>query len=287
MSEAATAAGLKYRKISIRTADPATLVAGMQQALALNPKPIGVSFAGLPEAVWGSQVAAFAAAGVPLIPVGVGATSRSSALPAGSLNGPADIAAQAKAIAQYFIVDSGGSGRALVLDVPDIGAFKQFTQDFTGDVASGCAGCSTRNVQITLAQTASNGVVPAVVSALQRDHSITHVVTVEGEWTRGLATAAKAAGLSDLRIIGINPTSVNQQEVLAGTERAFVNIPLKITSWKAVDVALRHAQKMPISEGDGPLPLQLLTRQTIRSPEDSVDVPGDYRDQFRKLWGLG
>ncbi|MBL7494613.1 sugar ABC transporter substrate-binding protein [Frankia sp. AgB1.9] len=287
MSEAASAAGLGFKSIPIKSADPATLIAGMQQALTLSPPPVGVSFAGLPEAVWGSQVAAFAAAGVPLIPVGAGETSKSPAVPAGSLNGPADITAQAKAIASYFVANSAGRGKALVLNVPDIGAFKQFTGDFSSQVASACPGCSVKQVDITLAQTASNGVVPAVVSALQRDPSIDYVVTVEGEWTAGLVPAAKAAGRSGIHIVGINPTSVDQQAILAGTETAFVNIPLKITSWKAVDVALRYAQKMPIADGDGATPYQLLTKATITEPEDSVDAPSDYVAQFRKLWGLG
>ncbi|MBL7497769.1 substrate-binding domain-containing protein [Frankia sp. CN7] len=286
MNAAADAAGLEYKSIPIKSADPATLIAGMQQALALRPAPIGVSFAGLPEAVWSGQVPAFEAAGVPLIPVGVGETSDSPVIPAGSLNGPADITAQAKAIASFLVTDSGGQGKALVLNVPDIGAFKQFTGDFSTQVTSACPGCAVKQVDVTLAQTATNGVVPAVVAALQRDPSIDYVVTVEGEWTRGVVPAAKAAGRSDIKVIGINPTIVDLQAILAGTETAFVNIPLKITSWKAVDVALRYAQGMPIADGGGPTPYQLLTKETIRTPEDSVDVPSDYAAQFRKLWGL-
>jgi len=287
VKEAATAAGLNFKSIPVKSADPATFIAGMQQALQLEPKPIAVSFPGIPEAVWGSQIPAYAAAGVALVPVGVGETSKSPAIPAGSLNGPADITAQAKGIANYFIADSAGKGKVLVLNIPELGAFKQFTGDFKSIVSAGCTGCAVSTVDVTFSQIGSGGVVPAVVSALQRDPSVKYVVTVAGEFTQALPSAASAAGLTDLRVLGINPGIADQQAILAGSERAFMTIPMKILAWKAVDVALRAAQKMPVLDGDGPMPLQLLTKDTVGKPELSPDRPRDYRELFKKLWLVG
>lgn len=284
MKEAATAAGLKYSKIAIKAADPATLVAAMQQALAMNPKPLGVAFAGTPEAVWSSQIPAYEKAGVAIVPIGVGETSDSPSLPAGALNGPADIRAQAEGIGNFFITDSGGKGKALLMNVPDVGAFKQFTGDFQSVVSKGCDECVVKTVDISLSQVGTNAVVPAVVAALQRDPSIKYVITVAGSFTLGLQSAAKAAGIKDLQLLGINPDIVNLQGMGAGTDKAFMNIPLKIMAWKAVDVALRKAQDMEVPDGDGPLPLQLLTKDTVGTPEPSIDRPEDYRDQFKKLW---
>ncbi len=58
-------------------------------------------------------------------------------------------------------------------------------------------------------------------------------------------------------------------------------------AWKAVDVALRYAQGMSVEPGDGALPLQLLTKETVGSPQDSIDRPEDYEQQFKKLWKVG
>lgn len=284
MEQAASAAGVPFRNQPIKLADPATLVAGMQQALALSPKPSGVVFAGLPEPVWGSQLPAFEKAGVPLIPIAVGATSDSPALPAGSLDGPADGDAQATAIANYFIAASKGEGKALVLNVPDVGLLKSVTEKFQSTVAAGCSGCSVDTVDVTLAQVGGNAVVPAVVSALQRQPDTDYVVTVQGEFTQGLQAAARAAGIDDIKLIGINPTASNQQELLSGEAGAFTLLPFTVMGWMAVDVALRVAQDLPVEEGAGGLPLQLLTKDTVGTPAASLNRPEDFQEQFKKLW---
>ena len=287
MGEAAKAAGLSYKNQPIKLADPATLIAGMQQALQMNPKPVGVAFAGIPEAVWGSQVPAFEKAGVPLIPVAVGDTTPSPVLPAGSLDGPADARAQATAIADFFIADSNGAGKSLIVNVPDVGSLKIVTDQYLSTVKSGCAKCSAGTVDVTLAQVASNGVVPAVVSALQRNPSVKYVVTVQGEFTQGIQAAIKAAGLSGVKLLGINPAQFNQQDLLTGNATAFTTLPFNIMAWKAVDVVLRYAQHLTVAPGDGPLPLQLLTKDTVGTPQPSIDRPTDYVQQFKALWKVG
>ncbi|WP_261567222.1 sugar ABC transporter substrate-binding protein [Frankia gtarii] len=285
MKDAAHAAGLQYKSLPITLANPATLIAGMQQALQMNPKPVGVVFAGIPEAVWAGQVPAFEKAGVPLIPVAVGEVKTGPAVPAG-LDGPVDARAQAAAVANYFIADSNGKGKALAVNVPDVGALKIAIDAFTTTVRKGCTDCVTDTVDLTLAQVASNGVVPAVVSALQRKPDITYVMTPQGEWTQGLQAAVRAAGLDKVQLIGINPAKFNQQELLTGDSAAFSLLPFKIMAWKGVDIALRHAEGTPVRDSAVLLPLQLLTKATVGTPADSIDRPTDYQAQFTKLWKL-
>jgi ribose transport system substrate-binding protein len=283
---AAQTAGLPFKSIATQLANPATLVAGMQQALQMSPKPSGVVFAGIPEAVWSTEVPAFQKAGIPLIPVAVGATTASPAVPAGSLDGPADARAQAAAIAEFFIADSKSAGDSLVINVPDVGSLQLATKQYLSTVASGCAGCKVTSISVTLAQVAGNGVVPAVVSAVQRNPSVKYIVTPEGDYTLGLSAALAAAGLSGVQLLGINPDETDQQELATGAATAFSSLPFKILGWKAVDVALRYSEGQTISPGDGPLPLQLLTKATVGTPADSIDRPVDYQDQFKKLWKL-
>jgi ribose transport system substrate-binding protein len=287
MGEAAKAAGLGYKNQTIKLADPSTLIAGMQQALQMNPKPAGVAFAGIPEAVWGSQVAAFQKAGVPLIPIAVGDTTASRVVPAGSLDGPADAKAQADAIANYFISDSAGTGKSLIVNVPDVGSLKIVTDEYVSTVKSGCTACTAGTVDVTLAQVGSGGVVPAVISALQRNPGVKYVVTVQGEFTQGIGAAMSAAGLTGVKLLGINPAKFNQQDLSTGAASAFTLLPFHVMAWKAVDVALRYAQGMTVAPGDGPLPLQLLTKETVGTPQDSIDRPEDYQAQFKTLWKVG
>jgi ribose transport system substrate-binding protein len=283
---AAKAAGLPYKSIATQLANPATLVSGMQQALQISPKPSGVIFAGLPEAVWSTQVPAFQKAGIPLIPIAVGATTPSPALPAGSLDSLTDAKAQAAAIAEFFIADSGGTGDSLFVNVPDVGALAVATQQYLSTVASECSTCKATSMNVTLAQVAANGVVPAVVSAVQRDPAIKYVVTPEGDYTLGLSAALSAAGLSGVKLLSINPDETDQQALATGGVTAFTLLPFNILGWKAVDVALRYSEGMTVPAGDGPLPLQLLTKATVGTPAASIDRPADYQAQFEKLWKL-
>jgi ribose transport system substrate-binding protein len=171
--------------------------------------------------------------------------------------------------------------------VPDVGSLKIVTDEYLAKVKSGCSACKAGTVDVTLAQVGSGGVVPAVVSALQRNPGVKYVVTVQGEFTQGLDAAVNAAGLKGVKLLGINPAKFNQQELLTGKASAFTLLPFNIMAWKAVDVALRHAQGMDVQDGDGPLPLQLLTKDTVGTPQDSIDRPEDYQDQFKKLWKVG
>lgn len=284
MGEAATAAGIGFRNRPIKLADPASLIQGMKDALAMSPKPSGVVFAGLPEAVWGAMIPAFEKAAVPLIPIAVGETSKSPALPAGSLDGPADARAQAEAVANFFIADSEGAGKSVLLSVPDVGALRIIAEHFLATVTDKCTGCSAKAVDVSLAQVAGNQVVPAVVSAVQRNPDVKYVVTVHGEFTQGIGAALKAAGRPDVKLIGVNPAEFNQQDLLRGETLAFSSLPFHIMAWKAVDAVLRYQQALPIELGNGPLPLQLLTKETVGTPQKSIDRPEDYQEQFKKLW---
>ena len=281
---AAKTAGVPFKSIATQLANPATLVAGMQQALQMSPKPSGVVFAGIPEAVWSTEVPAFQKAGIPLIPIAVGATTTSPALPAGSLDSLSDARAQAAAIAEFFIADSGGTGDSLFINVPDVGALAVATKQYLSTVASDCSKCKAASMNVTLAQVAANGVVPAVVSAVQRDPAIKYVVTPEGDYTLGLSAALSAAGLSGVKLLGINPDETDQQSLATGSVTAFTLLPFNILGWKAVDVALRYSEDMTVQAGDGPLPLQLLTKATVGAPAASIDRPADYQAQFEKLW---
>jgi ribose transport system substrate-binding protein len=52
-----------------------------------------------------------------------------------------------------------------------------------------------------------------------------------------------------------------------------------------VDIVLRHMQGMSFEpDGDGGLPVQLLTKDVDFEIADTYDKPGDWRDQFKKLW---
>jgi ribose transport system substrate-binding protein len=287
VQQAAAGAGLTYKQITTSAGNPATLISAMNQALQMSPKPLAVAFAGYPEAVWSTMVPKFQAAKIALVPDGAGPVAPSPAVPALSLNGPSDFAHQTSDLANYFVADSKGSGKALLLNIADVGAFAPMKAEFTSAVQKQCPSCTVSSINITTSQLGSNGVVPAIVSALQANPSINYVVTPEGDAVQGLSSAAAAAGLSKVKVLSLTPSIVTEQGLQNGQVQASVALPLKMTGWKIVDTALRSSEGMTVTPGDGGMPVQLFTQQNLTAPAGSHDNPANYAAEFKKLWGLG
>jgi ribose transport system substrate-binding protein len=281
---AVKAAGWTLKVLDFQTANPATLVAAMKQALQYHP--VGVAFQAVPYAAWASEVPAYEAAHVAIVPAYVGATPLNSALVA-NIGGPADITLAAKIIANWFIGDSGGDGKALLYSVPDFPALAEYQQAFTQAVSAGCPDCSVKVVTQTVAQVLSGGENAAVVAALQRDPSLTYVVMGDYPLTVGLPAALKAAGISGKKIAGSYAGNADETLIKQGAEAAGTPQPLNIGAWLTVDALIRHSESLPIAVGDGGLVTQLLTPSTVTDPSDSYDYPTDYQQLFKKLWDLG
>jgi ribose transport system substrate-binding protein len=281
---AATAAlGWHLKVLSFQNANPATLTSAMTQAL--QYKPVGVAFTGLPQAVWQNEVAAYKRAGVPLIPAYSGPIQRDATVIAdiGALSEPA----YGKILANWFIADSNGTGKALSFRADDFAPLKQFSDSFDATVKSGCSGCSVTDLRATIPQVEGGQATSAIVSALQKDPSIKYVVACDAPFVDGLPAALKAAGLyGKVKIVGGGATSVEEKGLQTGVFAALTSLAQRYTGWLMVDAAVRHLEAMTIAPSDGGEPIQLLTKSTLQTPSDSYDYPASYPAQFKALWHL-
>jgi ribose transport system substrate-binding protein len=281
--KAATAAvGWNFRSIPFQLANPATLIAAMQQALQV-PNVVGVVFFGLPEAVWASEVPAYQNANVALIPGSAGPLTPSPVVPAG-MEGPGDTTAHGVDIGNYFIADSGGTGTVLDVNVPAIPSTASMSSSFTNTVAGHCGQCKVQELDVTLAQVGANQVVSAVEAALQRNPSINYVLSVQGGFTDGLPAALRSIGESKVKIIGTYPTIATEQDIVNGSVQAFTLTSYSILGWNAVDIALRFSEGMAMTPGVGEGPRQILTKSNLGTPATSIDRPANYQDLFKALW---
>jgi len=281
LTAAAGAVGWTVKVLDFQSANPATLIAAMTQALQYHP--VGVSFQAVPYAVWASEVPAYQQAGVAIVPAYVGETPSNPTI-AANIGGPPDIARAAEVIANWFIADSGGKGKALLYSVPDFPALAEYQQAFTSAVSQGCGGCSVTVTTQTVAQVLSGGENAAVIAALQRDPSIGYVVMGDYPLTVGLPSALQAAGLSGKKIAGSYAGQADQELIKEGFESAGTPQPLNIGAWLTVDALIRQVEGAPIAVGDGGLVSQLLTPNTVGTPTDSYNFPLDYQSQFKRLW---
>jgi ribose transport system substrate-binding protein len=286
IAAAAKSVKWNFKVIDYTSTDPSTLISGFKQALQYHP--VAVALSGVPEAVWASAVEPeYKAAGVPIIGISIGMVNPSDPTILGQVSSLTDFQDYGTMIANWFIADSDGNGKALVVDVPSYDVFQTFTQQFVSSVKANCADCSTQTLTGSVQEVANGALVPAVVSAVQSDKSIKYVISCDGEFTLGLATALKSAGISDVKIAGAAPGIANEQNLLNGTESAWAGQNYSYNGWQAIDVALRHLEKMDIPANDGGSPQMLLTKTTVGTPSNEMPVPVGYQTQFEKLWGIG
>jgi ribose transport system substrate-binding protein len=287
VAQATAALGWTLNTIPFQSTDPATLASAFQQAL--QQKPLAVVIAGVPEVLWKNQEAAYQKAGIPIIPFFVGPIDLSSTVIAniGNLN---DNAYFGKVLADWFVVDSHGTGHALVANVPAYQVLTSVSDAFEKEVASQCAQCTITKLDVTATQLGTGAFSSVIISALQKDPSIKYVMATDGVFIDPLPAALAGAGLGGtVKVIAQGGDAQNIIDLKAGRLAALTGLPSIYAGWLSLDVALRHYEgmSMPADGGDGGVPTQLLTKASVGSVTGSFELPTDFRDQIKKLWLLG
>lgn len=281
--EAAKAIGWKTKVIKWSTADLQTVLTGMDEALAL--KPAAVTLTGLPQELWADREAAFEAAGAMIIPIAVADLKLSKTVPMGAAM-KADYLADGTLVGNWFIADSNAEGKALVADVPAYPVLTAHGTGFKEAVAAGCKKCAVTSLDVTVPQLAKGEFVPAVVSALQKDPSIKYVITTNGAFIDGLSAALDAAGMKDIKVAGGSATINNLAALDTGTEHAWAGEAIHMDGWIAIDIAARAMLGMEIPDSGGRRTQQLFIKGNVGTPTLSLDKPDNFRDEFKKLWGV-
>lgn len=287
---AAAAAGWNEKILNFQSANPATLITALKEAL--QYKPTAVVFSGLPEVLWQSEIPAYQAAGAVMIPMFAGplTTPSPNVIPY-NIGATEGTKLSAKQLAAWIAVDSGGKGHILLLGVPSFPLLAVYTDAFKQYLPTECPGCTVTEVDATIPQVDSGQVDSVITSALTKDPSLNYLSVVDGAFVDGLPSAMAAAGLSGkVKVTGIGADVANETDILAGKDMyAFTALATVDSGWVAVDAALRHAEGMPVTDiEDGGLPGMLLTKQTMTAnhiqPANSFNFPSNYGQQFQALW---
>lgn len=279
---AAEAAGWEYEQIQYDATDPATLTAAFKRALTLEPT--AVSMSGIPpEAGWSSVFADYEAAGVAIIASFLGGKDVEEPIFASVSSGETTYVNYGEIVARWFIADSKGQGQALVQTVEGYPVLKAGTDAIAATIKAECSACKVTKLENTIAQAGSNGIVPAVIPALQKDPNIKYALMSNLEFSDALPPALAAANL-DVKIAGWVPTATGYGLMQQGKFAAAVTHASRYSGWLIVDSALRFQQGLELDPGDtGPMPTQLLLPDTEFELKDSYE-PAGYEDQFKSLW---
>lgn len=275
---AAKAAGWKFVMLNYQSTNPATLVTAMKQALQYHP--VAVSFAGEPEAAWASEIPAYQAAGVAIIPTVIGPQPLSGPVKANI----GSFTSSGVGLGNWFISNSNGKGDALLVDLP---VFPVLTEVITGvkqAIAANCPDCKTTAFNGTLQEVSASTFVSSVVSALRENPNIHYVLSSDLLFINGLHSALAAAGITDVQIAGAQPEASDFAALTAGTESAVVVNSNTLIGWITADATFRLAEGMSVPPGDGGEPYQLLVKSNASI--GSTTEPTDYASKFLALWHL-
>ena len=284
IQSAAAAVGWNFKTISFTNANPPSLISGMQQALTY--KPAAVALSGITESVWQSVIPAYEKAGVAIIPMNLGPVTITKTVPV-NIASPSDWANVGNIMGSWFVADSGGKGHAIFVDVPTFAVLQEYTNAAEATIKAQCSQCTVTTLNISLTQLGNNQVIPAVVSAVQRDPSADYVLSADGAFVAGLSSSLAPIGRSDIKIAGGDPSLQNEQDLLTGKAQAWTGQAYNYTGWEVVDSVARMLEGMPIPPSDGGWPLMLLTKASVGTPSDDLNYPADFQQQFEQLWHVG
>jgi ribose transport system substrate-binding protein len=283
VKDAAAAAQWNLKVINYDSSDPATLVAGMKQAL--RDKPDALINSGLPVAAWQAVLPDFVEAGVPIVTMHIGPQELVPGLIA-NLYGVEDQKIQSDMIAQWMINKSNSSANILIVDVPDFPILHQFSVDFEESIKRDCSGCKTQTISVSIADVLNGSLVPATVSALQADPSIDYVYVCDGDFIPALPAGLKAAGLSP-QVGAVWGSKATEAFLPTGEIGALTGFSTEYNGWQAIDAIARHLQGIALqSPSNGNAPTQLITATSMVEPMDSYNMPADFREQFKALWKI-
>jgi len=281
--EAANALGRSYSQVTYDASNPATLQAALMNALAKKPAAVMVS--AQPQSQFGtSTISAYAAAHVPLIqgsdaPVTLGDPIY------GTPAGAASEERIGKALADWFIVDSKGQGKAIFetyTSAPILGVYRDA---FIDEVKLHCPKCGVLVVPVTQSDLEADQLIPKVVNAARANPTYKYVFFDNGEFAEGVLAQLSAAGLSGLTVGGRSIDPYGEAALEAGTEQVWTGQSYYLEGEALVDVALHVVETGKGTSSDDVMPMQLLTRSNVSELDrGQFNLPSNSIEQYETVW---
>jgi ABC-type sugar transport system substrate-binding protein len=262
---------------------PQTQKANFNQVV--RTKPAAVLYSAIPAATFASEVPALKKNGT-----FVGACCITDAVGASTgidyaIGIPNQVPPIAGAQAAVVAAGSADAGPSLIVNIPDFEILNDSVADYKSAMKTYCPTCTVAQLNIALSHV---GTAPATVVSYLRAHpSVKWVVAATDALTIGLPAALKAAGLTDVHIVGQGATPTNLQYLHSGEQAADVAFPYYEELYAMVNAVAQHEAGMPVQASVG-APLWVLT-PTNAPPTSSAAFPvvPSFQAQYKALWGLG
>lgn len=286
LEEAALELGWSYQRILVGSGAE-DMASALDQAIATNPDAIYYSGQGTTEAIL-PQLEEAASKGILIVNEALGSERPEQVI--AQIRDGATATASGKLLADWIAVDSDGSAKVLLVDVPSYPVLVPFGEAIKDELAAVCAECSVTTIDVSLADIGTN-LPTAVVSALQRDPELKYVAFGFGDMTIGLEPALLAAGIEDqATITGQMPGAESIQTLRDGANGAWIAHISAESGWRAVDAFARAFVGDDPTIVEGVPAMQILTKGNVADAnytDDGYWVPSaDLKEQFLSMWNV-
>lgn len=285
---AAAALGWSSKIEVFNNAEPG---AGLETAIAQHPDYIAIT--GIPPAAVKPQLAAAAAAHIPVI----SCADPDPATPGEyTVQCGGTLEADASDIGRWIINDSGSKANVVAVTIPQFPVLTTETNWFETNFKSLCPGCTYDQLAVSVNDVASGAVPQKIVGYLQAHPNVDYVFLTFDDLELGLPQALRTAGLSSKVKITGAAGDKSIMQTIGSTNAAWTIAPDVYDGWVMLDAMAR------LSEGDAlshsylqevfPYPDWVASSVvSVSKYLGATDYdwygPAGYQSQFEKLWKIG
>lgn len=293
---AAKAAGWEYEAASHQDT-PETVASAFDAAIAAEPDVILTS--GNPREWFASQLETLKEKNIPVVAWSMPETYEPGDGVSVNLLTNDDYYFYGVLMADYASLNSANKN-ILFVGLPTFPVLSTVQQGFEDEIAVVCPDCKVDVTEVAVTDLGTN--LPGiVVSKLQANPDLDHIVYAFGGMLFGVPEAIEGAGLSDqATAISQAGGPMNFSFIAAGQHQvAEVALASELMGWRAVDAAARilagegpgraDAPALAVIEGHpdilaGGLPLQILKADSIADPTALWPGVAGFQDLFTALW---
>lgn len=271
--------------------DPNEWGRGIEQATAEGVDLIFLL--GIPAGAVAPQIGDAVAAGIPVMNSLQGTPGKDRAtVPELTADVGFDYRIPGAMIAQWFVADSEGQGKALIMSSDDNSSSPDVWGAMEAEIERLCPDCEYSREDSTVPEWGDGTLQNRAKALLQADPEITHILAVFDAMTLAIEPALVELGMEgDVKVAGFNGTPAVLANVQAGTAvKVDVGNPNMWFSAGAVDAVYSVLQgEEPIE--DAGVPFRMFWSDNVgdidTSQEDPVDWYGiDPLAEYRALWGI-
>jgi ribose transport system substrate-binding protein len=276
------ALGWKEVNLTYDPSNPASLDGALTLALQDHPVVVVATSINVDQ-ISSSILSAYRQAGV-AIDVAGAVPCATTQIIIGCVDSNQSLLPDGKILADWFVADSGGKGKAIFVSAPGYADAKGYLDGFTAEARRLCAACAVKIAPMSLDQIAAGQVARAVTAVVQQDRSYKYVFFTLDSFATGITSDLSAAGIRGEKIGFVDLDAQDAAYIRAGSYSASAAVSVDYLGYELADVAARYAVGAPADPADqGPSPYQLITRSNIGSI-NAWNYPPDQLQQFETLW---